>query len=135
MFAGAALFSLSIAILISLAGAWPVVPFAGLEVLTLGACLYLCARRSVEREVISIGESTVAVERGRYQPAQRFEFARPWARVALHPARESGRSRLLIGCNGRSVEVGACLAEGERRRLAQELRLSIEGHPPWRLAG
>lgn len=127
VFAAVASFSLGVALLISLAGAWPVIPFAGLEVMTLGTCLYLCARRTAEREVINISASTVAVERGRYRPVQRFEFARPWAQVALRPAAGGDRSRLLIGCNGRLVEVGACLLETERRRLAQELRLGLGG--------
>ena len=135
VFAGFALFSLFVALLVFFAGAWPVVPFAGLEVLVLGACLFVCARRSVEREVVSIGESTVAVERGRYRPAQRVEFARGWARVALRPGIDDSRTRLVIGCNGRSVEIGACLLEPERRRLARELRLRIGGGPTWEPAG
>jgi len=122
VFAGVALFSTSLVLVVSLAGAWLVAPFAGLEMLAFGAGLYLCARRSLQREVISIDPSIVAVERGRYRPAQRIEFARAWARVALRPSLQPDRSRLLIACGGRAVEVGACLREDERRRLAGDLR-------------
>ena len=49
-------------------GFWPMLPFAGLEILTLAIALYVCSRRSQWREVITISEDEIAVSRGRHSP-------------------------------------------------------------------
>ena len=56
---------LGIAVFYALHGYWPVLPFAGLEVLVLGVAFYLTLRRSAMREVISIDSEIVKVEKGR----------------------------------------------------------------------
>lgn len=118
---------LVIAVGLALAGAWPVVPFAGLELLIVGACLFRCAQRCAEREVISIDGCSVGVERGRYSPAHRVELPRPWARVDMRRSAARGHpSRLLIQAHGRAVEVGARLTERERRLLARRLRHCLD---------
>ena len=111
-------------------GAWPVVPFAGLELLVVGICLYRCAQRCAEREVISIDGHTVAVERGRYRPEQRFELPRPWARVGVIQGAVRGYPcRVLIRAHGKAVEVGARLPERERHLLARRLRRCLSAEP------
>ncbi len=121
---------LSIAAGLSLAGAWLVLPFAGLELVAVGVGLYRCAQHCAEREVISIDEGTVAVERGRYRPEQRYELPRSWAQVGLQKGAVRGYpSRLLIRSHGKTVEVGSILAENERRLLARELRCSLSAAP------
>lgn len=121
--AGIAAVALTIASLFALAGAWLVLPFAGLELAALGLALHRCATRGCEREVISIEGDTVAIERGRFRPTQRHELPRSWTRVVLdRPGARGHPSRLLIRAHDRSVEVGAWLVEEERTWLAQELR-------------
>lgn len=113
---------------LAFAGAWPVVPFAGLELLVVGACLYRCAQRCAEREVISIEGNTVAVERGRYRPSHRIELPRTWAQVGiLQGAARGYPCRVLIKAHGHAVEVGARLPERERRLLARRLRRCLSG--------
>lgn len=107
---------------LALAGAWMILPFAGLELFLVGACLYRCAQRCTEREVISIDGRTVAVERGRYRPVQRVELPRHWAQVGLqHGMLRNEPCRVLLRAHGRTVEVGARLNESERRNLARRL--------------
>lgn len=122
--------SLMIAIGLSLMGAWLVLPFAGLELMVLGACFYRCAQRCAEREVISIDEGTVAVERGRYRPAERYELPRHWASVGVEQGVARGYPcRVLISAHGRALEVGSRLAESERRVLAQRIRNCLRTDP------
>lgn len=114
---------LMIATGLALAGAWLVFPFAGLELVAVGACFYRSAQRCAEREVISIDDGLIAVERGRYRPMQRFELPRQWAQVGLQQGAVRGYPcRVLIRAHGRAVEVGSRLAESERRLLARRLR-------------
>ena len=104
-----------------------VLPFSGLEVLALGAALYVTAWRGGAREVITITEDSVSVETGRARPALRHDFQRYWTKVVLrrpwvvwHP------SKLLLCSHGREIEVGRFLNEEERRGLAKVLQAAID---------
>lgn len=123
---GMCLVSLTIAGLFAAAGAWLVLPFAGIELLALGGALYVVALRADSREVIAIRGDTVEVQRGRYAPAERWSFQRCWVQVILRVPRRSGYPcRLVLRGNGHELEVGRCLDDAERRLLANELRRRI----------
>jgi len=129
-FASIALVSLGIATWLAVLGFWPVLPFAGAELALLAGALYACALRTHSAEVVSVDGSTVAVEKGRRAPEQRWEFPRAWTRVRL--LRSAARwypSRLVVGSHGRTVTVGEFLNEEERRHLAGYLRSAIEAAP------
>jgi uncharacterized membrane protein len=115
--------SLTIAGAFAMAGFWPILPFAGLELLLLGAALCASLRRGRMREYIGISEHDVIVAGSRNGRAEEYRFARAWTRVELQPgAVPAWPSRLWLGSMGRRVEVGAFLTEGERRGL--KIRLS-----------
>jgi uncharacterized membrane protein len=117
---------LVVAILFTAAGFWPVLPFAGAEVVALVVAFYLCARSGRTIEVVYVKKDRVAVEKGSAGSRRICEFKRPWARVALQPARIARHpSRLLVGSHGKQVQLGAFLTEDERSRLAGELERVI----------
>lgn len=115
--------SLAVAIACLLLGAWPVLPFAGVEILLLGVCLYLVARRAKDYEVVAIRDDRVEVRQGSLTKQERScSFPRAWARASLQRhATGWYPSRLTIRSHGREVEVGRCLNEEERERLARDL--------------
>ena len=114
--------SFSVAGVFALHGYWPVLPFAGLEMLVLALAWLHVMRRGQNRDFIRIDETTVTVSKLEDGRQTRYEFSRPWTRVELHGAQvASWPSRLTIACMGRRVEVGAFLTEGERRRLRRRL--------------
>ena len=118
--------SLSVAIGFALIGYWPILPFAGLEMLLLGACLYHVSASARQTEVVRVHERLVAVEKGRCGPEERWEFDRAWARVALQGARHAWYpSRLVIRSHGREVAIGEFLEERERASLADDLERAI----------
>lgn len=118
--------SMLIAIAFALQGFWPVLPFAGLELLGLGAAFYVCALRGEVNEVVWVESSTVAVEKGRRAPERRWEFPRAWTRVSLlRPRIRWYPSRLRLGSHGRHVELASFLNEEERRHLASHLHRTI----------
>ena len=127
VYAAIAIVCLGIGIAFALHGFWTVLPFAGLEILVLGAAFYMCLTRSQIREVVSVNASTVAVEKGRQTPEERWECPRAWAQVRLEKPHISWYpSRLAIAFQGRQVELGAFLNEEERRALAAELQQVIQ---------
>lgn len=116
------LLSASIAAGFAALGLWMVFPFAGLEMLALGASLYGVACRCHQCEVILIAGDFIRIERGRRYPKQRWMLARSWARIVLERCPTGWYpSRLLICSHGRVVEIGGFLTESERQRLAEEL--------------
>jgi uncharacterized membrane protein len=125
-FAAATAVTLTVAAVFAFQGAWLILPFAGLEIIALGTCLYLCSRKNSEREVIHIDEESVKVERGRNEARFRVEFQRHWARVKLTRSRRPWYpTRLTISSMGKEVEIGSSLIDEERATLARELRRKI----------
>ncbi len=114
---------LGLALFFTLRGFWPVLPFAGLEMLGLGLGLKLSLDRRHQLQTILITENEVRVE---YRRKGRSDvpvvFPRHWARVTILRSYAPSRpSRLLIEASGRSCEVGQFLTEGERQGVARQL--------------
>jgi uncharacterized membrane protein len=119
--------SLAIAVYFWVQGLTLVLPFSGLELLALGAALYITAWRGGAREVITITVDSVHVETGRTGPQLRHDFQRYWTRVVLRrPWVAWYPSKLLLCSRGREIEVGRFLNEEERRGLAQILQSAIK---------
>ncbi|MCC7257198.1 MAG: DUF2244 domain-containing protein [Gammaproteobacteria bacterium] len=122
--------SLPVALACTVAGFWPVLPFAGAELVGLWLALRVSTRRGLAREYIRIDERDVVVGRSGCGPEELHRFDRAWARVRLqHPGVRSWPSRLMLGAMGRSVEVGSCLTEAERVSLGTRLTELIGGEP------
>jgi uncharacterized membrane protein len=110
------------AVAFAVRGMWPILPFAGLEVLGLAWALAFSLRQGRVREYIRIDERDIEIRKSDGSRDERYRFARPWARVELRPAPcRTWPSRLVVGAMGRSVEIGAFLTETERRRLQVRL--------------
>lgn len=115
-----------IAVGFALAGFWPVLAFAGLELAALGVALYASARRSLDCEVVRITEREIEIERGRGRPQQRWVLQRAWTEVVLtSPARHGRESELSLRSRGESIVLGTFLGDEERRALAVALHRAI----------
>ncbi len=125
-FVGIAIWCLGIASVFAVLGMWPVLPFAGAEVIVVGVGFYLSALGGREMEVVSVGSDKVAVEKGRRQVRQRWELQRAWTQICLlSPRIRWYPTRLVIRSHGSEVELGRFLNEDERQRLAGELQQAI----------
>ena len=128
LFFGSVCFAtLGIAGAATIMGYWPVLPFAGAEMLLLGWALKTSMDRRHELETIDVTESEVIIEYSKGTP-RRVVFPRHWARVKIrHPKSPLHRAHLVIESHGRAYEVGKFLSEEERRQLAAHLGLVIGG--------
>jgi uncharacterized membrane protein len=118
---------IGVTVYFGLQGAWLVLPFAGLEALVLGVGIYLSAKATATRELVSITGAEVCVGHGRRKLAEAARFSRCWSRVVLQKdPRGWYPSRLLIGSHGRYLEIAKSLVEAEREQLALELRELID---------
>ena len=110
---GAAAFAASI-------GAWPVMPFAGLEVALLALAFRVVQSHDADFERLEVGEHEVVVEGRRARDEFRFVANRAWARLVVGLA--GGHCTLQLACGGRRVPLGQMMTDAQRRRLARELR-------------
>jgi uncharacterized membrane protein len=98
------------------AGAWLVLPFAGLEVLLLGAAYFLYARRAADYERIVLEAGRLRVEVAQAQKTARYEMEARRARVFLE------EERVLLRGAGDELELGRHLDAQTRARFAAELQ-------------
>lgn len=83
---------LSMAGLFASQGFWPVLPFAGLELLVLGWALWLVMRQRHLSQRIGISDTQIVTEAREVRSTEHLVFPRHWAKVtlrvphtALHP--------------------------------------------------
>ena len=101
-------------------GAWPVMPFAGLEVALVALAFHLIGRHDEDFERLEIGAFAVSVEWRSARTSARFVASQPWARLVV---RERGEQCSLgLAYAGRVVPLGRLLSDDGRRELAQKLR-------------
>ena len=111
---------------LALKGMWPILPFAGLEMLLLAWALRASLRRREQVQIITISDQQVVIETRERDELQRTVFPRHWAQVKLRRAESALHpSRLTIESHGRLYEVGNFLTEEERSGLAARLRRSV----------
>jgi uncharacterized membrane protein len=117
VFAALAAMVLAIGAGFAAAGAWLVLPFAGLEVLALGAAYLAYARRAADYERIDLEPGRARVEVAEGGRTLRCELE--GARVC----RRDGRV-LLRGARG-EMEIGRHLGAQARAELAAELERTL----------
>lgn len=126
VFAGVATICLGIASAFAALGLWPVLPFAGAEIIVVGVGFYLSARSGQESEVVSVAGARVAVEKNRRRLHERTEMQRAWAQIRLlRPKIRWYPTQLVIRSHGKAVELGGFLNDEERRQLAGKLERAI----------
>ena len=118
VFAALAVLVLAIGSGFAIAGAWLVLPFAGLEVLLLGAAFVLYARRAADYERIELDARRLSVEVTEAEHKARYELdpRRAWVRVE-----KSAGCRVLLRGPRQELEVGRHLDEAARVEFAAEL--------------
>ncbi len=117
------LVALAVGLFFTLQGFWLVLPFSGLEMLALGAGLYLTSRKVYRREVITLDSEQTRIEKGVQRVDQSWEFKTSWVRIIDEPDSTPGpRRKLAIGMHGETVEVGSFLANSEKEELAFQLK-------------
>ena len=101
-------------------GAWPILPFAGLEVALLALAFHVVGSHDADFERLEIRDHEVTVEARDASKHTRFVAHRQWTRLVLRE--RSGRCTLGLAYAGRTVPLGRMLSDEGRRRLAEDVR-------------
>ncbi len=132
-FASVSFVVVAVAIGFTFLGAWLVLPFAGLELLALGAALYFSRANARMRETICVDPVRVHIYRQRAnQPSACFgggegagSFPTAWLRVRRSARRGWYPKRLFVGASGKWVELGNFLTEEQRDRLGSGIEATV----------
>ncbi len=119
-----AVVTVAISLGFAIGGAWPALPFAGLECVALYLAARWLARHQGDYECIVIEGDRVIVETCESGKVERREFSRVWAQVVME-GRAGGRLGVFLRSHGREVEVGRLLTEGAKLAIARQLRQKI----------
>jgi uncharacterized membrane protein len=119
--------SLAIATGFAWFGAAPVLAFAGVELLLLGAALLTYARHATDHERVTLCGPALSVEHHRGNQAVCSEFRAAWVRV--EPL-SSDHSLIEVAADGHTARIGRYLRPELRPSLARELRAALRAHRP-----
>jgi len=115
--------SLGIAIVFAFFGAWPILPFAGLELTALGSALYYVNWKLQYRHVITLSEDNLRIDKGFYAPKQSWEFKREDSGLAVTPENHPWDGpAMTLHSSSESVPVGEFLNREDRLTLLTLLR-------------
>ena len=106
-------------------GAWPVLPFLGLEVAVLVVVFLMLQRRSTFYDLVEVRGDHVGIRQKSQYGETSGTLNRYWTQIKLSGGRYWYPSRLLVGSHGKFVEIGAVLTEEDRIRTAKELQRAL----------
>ncbi|MGZ5060420.1 MAG: DUF2244 domain-containing protein [Usitatibacter sp.] len=112
--------TLGIGALAAAVGAWPVMPFAGLEAALVFFAFHLVRVHDRDFERLEIGRDEVRVESREAESLTQFVAHRPWARMIVEE--RGARCTIGLAYAGRTVQLGRLMSDEGRRKLAEELR-------------
>jgi uncharacterized membrane protein len=116
VFAALAVAVLAIGVGFAIAGAWLILPFAGLEVLLLGGAFVLQARHATDYERIALERGQLRVEVAEGRRLERYELDARHVRVEVEGA------RVLVRGPQKALELGRHLDDESRIALGAELK-------------
>jgi uncharacterized membrane protein len=114
-----ACFSFAIGLGFASVGAWPVLPFVGLEVAALAVAFRVQARHAADYERIVVRDGVMRVEVQEDGRIRVHDFHPGWVQVCTQRARNG--VRVGVRSHGKELEIGRHLDAPARGLLAAEL--------------
>lgn len=126
LFVGVLTITVIITVGFVLAGAWLVLPFAGLEVLVLAYVLINAYLHYGDFESITLVNNDVVIEKYSYKSSKKYTFQRYWVRVTLRETLD-GTVAIFIGSHGKEIEFGSrYINKEEREVIAKQLKQDLK---------
>ncbi|MGO0306024.1 DUF2244 domain-containing protein [Endozoicomonas acroporae] len=117
------LVSLAIAVGFYLAGAKVILPFSILEVTALSVGIYYCAWQRQRKELITLQEHQVTIQKGFYQPLSTHHYHRLWCQLIIREATHPWKAPSIhIRSHGKELELGSFLNRQDKLILIERLK-------------
>jgi uncharacterized membrane protein len=108
-----------VAVACAIAGAWPVLPFAGIELGLLAYAFHYVGKFDRDYERLTIEGSTVTVEVCERGAVRNYRFNRPWVRLVC--VERGNRCRLSLQYQGHEYGLGKLMNDEQRSAWGREL--------------
>ncbi|WP_102798782.1 DUF2244 domain-containing protein [Bowmanella denitrificans] len=123
LISGLSCVAILVALAWSLAGAWLILPFAGLEVALLAALAFKVCKYTYHQQVIKVSAHCIDVQWGQHYPKRRWQFPRENSLILVEKARHSlSGDRLVLLGNQQRLPIGEYLNQDDQRKLLSALR-------------
>lgn len=122
------LLTLGIAVGFLLIGAWPILAFAGAELLALFICFCQIVRHARDYEKLTIDDDRVVIEHHSPGHDSRDELNSYWVRVVMECLANGYCQRLALRSHGREIEFGRFLSSEQRLDLGHQLQSRLGGY-------
>lgn len=120
---GVSAFLAIIAIGWSLAGAYWVLPFAGLDVILFGYFMHKVCYATYEKQIITIDNTQIKIQSGRHSFQQTTTFVRPTTYlVVMQPEQPSVPIKLDLADAESRLELGSFLTQHDKTEVRQTLK-------------
>ncbi len=107
----------------AMVGAWPILPFAGIELGLLAYAFHYVGKFDSDYERLTIDGSTVIVDIRERGLVRSHRFNRPWVRLVC--VEQGNRCRLGLQYQGHEYGLGKLMNDEQRFAWARELRKQI----------
>ena len=114
--------TLTISVIFTILGAWPILPFAGLECLGLFLAWKWLKLHEEDHEHIHMKGNILSVNVKNGQNVKEETFNTDWVQVILEDRRPGCRMRLSLRSHGVDLEIGKLLGDNDKKKLAGDIR-------------
>ena len=102
-------------------GAWPILPFVGLEIAALAYAFYYINKHEADYESIAIEGDSLVIERCVGEIISQHVTNPYWVKVVRHEL-PNGEMHIYLQSHGKEIEVGRYLTRKQRELLAKQLK-------------
>ena len=101
-----------------IAGAWVMLPFAGLEVLILSLALYYVSWKLSYRHILTLNNKQLIIEKGVYRPKGKWVWEKQNTRLVTTTAKHDWEAHgLTLINNNEKVNIGDFLSQSDSNEL------------------
>ena len=109
-----------------IAGAWVMLPFAGLEVLILSLALYYVSWKLSYRHILTLNNKQLIIEKGVYRPKGKWVWEKQATRLVTTTAKHDWEAHgLALINNNEKVNIGDFLSQSDSNELITFLKSEI----------
>ena len=112
-----------LAIAWAIAGAWPILPFAGIELGLLAYAFYYIGKFDGDFERLTIDGSRLTLETCERGVIRRHSFNRPWVRLVC--VEQGNRCHLGLRYQGHEYKLGKLMNDEQQSAWGRELRKQV----------
>lgn len=123
--------TLTVALLPTLLGYWPIMVIAIIHLAIVGWCFRAAWRGHWARQDITVEPDRVRVEFRTVRGVEKHELPTGWVRVEQCSAR--GEPRVYLALHGKRLEIGSFVPALERIEAANNIIRALEPHSAWKV--